>query len=68
MKVYESFEEIDRDIKKLDLERQIIVEELKLTKHQIKEDLAPLNWLDSIMKLFSKYGLSILLNRIFRKL
>ncbi len=36
MKVYNSFEQIDQDLKKLNLERQIAVEELKMTQNQIK--------------------------------
>jgi len=68
MKIYESFEEINRDLKKLQLERQIAMEELKLTQHEIKEDLAPLNWLDSILKYIYKYGLSVVINKILRKL
>lgn len=68
MKVYQSFEEIDEDLKRLNLKRQIAVEELKLTKNQIGEDLAPLNWVDTFIKLFYKYGIWILIKRLFRKL
>jgi hypothetical protein len=66
MKLYESFEEIDQDLKKLNLERQIVIEELKLTQNQMKENLAPINWLDSIISLLVKYGASFLLNRVLR--
>lgn len=68
MKEYSSFEEIDQDLKRLNLERQIALEELKLTQNQLKTDLAPLNWLDSVLKVFYKYGFSILLNRLFKRL
>ena len=68
MKEYSSFEEIDQDLKRLNLERQIALEELKLTQNQLKTDLAPLNWLDSVLKVFYTYGFSILLNRLFKRL
>jgi len=68
MKVYQSFEEIDEDLKRHNLKRQIAIEELKLTKNQLGEDLALLNWLDTFFKLFYKYGLLILIKRLFRKL
>ncbi|MEM1001585.1 MAG: DUF6327 family protein [Bacteroidota bacterium] len=68
MKVYESFEEIDLELKKLSLERQIAIEELKLTQNQIKDDLAPLNWLNSLMKMAVKQGFSILIVRLIRRL
>lgn len=68
MKVYQSFEEIDEDLKRHNLERQIALEELKLTKNQISEDLAPMNWLDTFFKLFYKYGFWILIKRLFKKL
>lgn len=67
MKIYRSFEEIDQDLKRLNLERQIAIEDLKLTKNQIQEDLAPLNWIDTIVSLFVKYGASIILNRVVKK-
>lgn len=68
MKVYTSFDEIDDDLKRLNLERQIALEELKLTQNQVKSDLAPLNWLDTVLKVFYKYGFSLLLNRLFKRL
>ena len=52
MKVYQSFEEIDQELKRLNLERKITLEELKLTHNQIKEDLTPLNWVETIFKVF----------------
>ena len=67
MKEYNSFDEINNDLKRLKLERQIALEELKLTQNQVKHDLAPLNWLDTVLKVFYKYGFSIVLNRLFKR-
>ncbi|MFI2741676.1 DUF6327 family protein [Zhouia sp. PK063] len=43
MKKYTSFEEINKDLKILRLERDVHKEEMKLSVHQIKEDLSFLN-------------------------
>lgn len=68
MKVYKSFEEIDQELKRLDLQRQIAVEHLKLTGNQVKEDLSPLNWINTLLNVFYKYGITILIKRLFKKL
>ena len=68
MKEYQSFEEIDQDLKRIQLERQIAVEELKLTQNQIKDALAPLNWIETLVKMFYKYGFSVLIIRLFKRL
>lgn len=66
MRTYNSFEEIDQDLKRLNLERRIAIEEIKLTHNQIREDLSPLNWINTLVRLFSKYGLYYLIRRLFR--
>ena len=67
MKAYTSFEEIEEELKELDLKRQIAVEELKLTSHQVKEDLSVSAGTDFMMNILYKYGLSFLFKRLFRK-
>lgn len=47
MKEYSSFEEIDRDLKILQLQKQIDQEEVKLASSRTKEALKPMNLLDS---------------------
>ncbi len=64
---YSSFEQIENDLKRLKLERDIAWEELKLVKNEYKEDLKPLNWVSSVIKLTSKYGLVVLLKKMFTK-
>ena len=49
MKVYSSFKDIENNLKRLRLERDIAWEELKLMKNEYKEDLKPLQ----IILLFS---------------
>lgn len=43
MKIYTSFEEIDKDIRVLKLEKEISKEEIKLSYNNIKEDFSFLN-------------------------
>ncbi|NRD22766.1 hypothetical protein HNV10_05910 [Winogradskyella litoriviva] len=56
MKTYTTFKEINKDIKRYELERDIAWEELKLIKNELKEDLQPLNWISTALKLTGKYS------------
>ncbi|WP_405569911.1 DUF6327 family protein [Winogradskyella sp. Asnod2-B02-A] len=68
MKTYTTFEEIDNDLKRYKLERDIAWEELKLTKSEFKEDLQPLNWLSTALKLTGKYSFIALIRKwLFKK-
>lgn len=66
MNNYKTFEEIELDLKRLSLERQIAIEELKGLKGEIKEDLKPSVWLQTIWKYAYKYGAIMLLKKIIR--
>jgi len=66
-RTYNSFQQIENDLKRLKLERDIAWEELKLVKNEYKEDLRPLNWVSSVIKLTSKYGLVVLFKKMFTK-
>jgi len=66
MRAYESFEQIEADLKRLSLERQIGLEELKLVKNDFQDSLKPLNMLKGVFKFASKYGALVLLKKIFR--
>ncbi|MDO6598144.1 DUF6327 family protein [Oceanihabitans sp. 2_MG-2023] len=66
MKTYKSFKDIDNDLRRLDLERQIAWEELKLVKEDIKEDLQPINWVRSAIKMAGKMGGFMLLKKIIK--
>ncbi|MBD1259056.1 hypothetical protein HZY62_00525 [Maribacter polysiphoniae] len=63
---YNSLKEIKLELQTLNLERKIQMEELKLTKHQIKEDLRPINWIATLLKGVKKYGALILLKKMLR--
>lgn len=66
MKTYNSFEEIDYDLKRLKLERQIGFEQLKGVKGEFAESLKPMNWINSLLKIAGKFGIFILLKKLFR--
>ncbi|RED43026.1 hypothetical protein DFQ10_107214 [Winogradskyella eximia] len=68
MKTYTTFEEVDNDLKRYKLERDIAWEEFKLTKSEFKEDLQPLNWLSTALKLTGKYSFIALIRKwLFKK-
>lgn len=67
MNRYTTFEDIDQDLKRLKLEREIAWEELKLVKNEYRENLKPINWITSALKITSKYGLIALIRRIISK-
>ena len=64
---YTNFKDIETDLKRLVLERQIAWEELKLVKNDIKEDLKPYNWVQSALMLIGKYGVFILIKKFIKK-
>lgn len=66
MKTYQNIESVERDLKILNLERQIAFEEIKAIKEEYKQDLKPLNWIQSGLKIFGKFGGMILLKKIIK--
>ncbi|MCK0124419.1 DUF6327 family protein [Gelidibacter sp. F2691] len=67
MKTYQSFDEIEYELNKLKLERQIAWEELKGVKHEFQEDMQPLNWVSTALKFAGQYGVFVILKKFFRK-
>ena len=65
MKKYSSFQEIEHDLKRLDLERKIALEELKGVKGGLVEDLRPSNWTQFALNSLGKYGAYLLFKRLF---
>ncbi|WP_378175474.1 DUF6327 family protein [Aquimarina sp. SS2-1] len=65
-KTYHSFEEIERDLKTYSLQRQISLEELKLLKSELKEDLQPNQWVLTLFSAVKKYGIYYLIKRLFK--
>ena len=66
MKIYESFDEINRDLRKLSLEKQIALEELKVVKSSFGEMIKPTSIISSVLKIVSKYGFLMLIKKIFK--
>jgi hypothetical protein len=64
--MYNNFDEIEFDLQRLDLERQIAMEELKGLKQEVKEDLSPYNWLSTAISLVKKYGVLYLVKKILK--
>ena len=68
METYTSFKDINNDLKRFKLERDIAWEELKLIKSEYKEDLQPLNWVSTALKLTGKYSfIAIIRKWLFKK-
>jgi len=66
MRNHDTLESIEKELKILDLERKIAWEEIKAVKEEYKEDLRPYNWIQTGVKLFSKFGAMILFKKIIK--
>lgn len=66
MRNHDTLESIEKELKILDLERKIAWEEIKAVKEEYKEDFRPYNWIQTGVKLFSKFGAMILFKKIIK--
>ncbi|TPV34901.1 hypothetical protein FJ651_05045 [Paucihalobacter ruber] len=66
MKVYNTFDDVDTDLKRFDLERKIAREELKLVQGKVEKDLQPINLIVAVLKVIGKVGMFKLLKKIIR--
>ncbi len=66
MKRYQSFEEINKDLKRVSLERQIAQEELKIVRNDFEESLKPVSLLSDAFKFLGKYGALMFIKKIFK--
>ena len=66
MKQYRTQEDIKRDLRRLQLEKQIAWEELKVVKSEFKETLQPYTWLQTGFKMASKVGIMMLIKKIIK--
>ena len=64
---YTSFEDIDRDLKILKLQRQIDEEQVKLAVQKTKEELYPTNILTGMATLLQKLALTIVAKKLMNK-
>lgn len=62
---YSNFQQIEIQLKQLDLERKIAREELKLLKIGLKDDFQPFKWVEPIVRGASKYGVFMLIRKLF---
>ena len=67
MKTYQSFDEIELELKQLELQRKITFEELKLLKNDLKDDLQPYQWLQTGFKYAGKFGMIYFIKKIFKR-
>ena len=61
MKIYKNLGQINMDLKRLSLERQIAWEEMKGLKQEVKHNLRPYNWLNTALSTVKKYGIIYLI-------
>ena len=64
--MYKNFEQIDYDLTRLNLERQIALEEIKGPKQEVKEDLSPYSWITTVLSAVKKYGILYLIRKVVR--
>ena len=65
---YTSFEDIDRDLKVLKLQRQIEEEKVKLAIQNTKKELYPTNMLGGLAPLLQKIAISLIAKKLLKKL
>ncbi|WP_435138816.1 hypothetical protein [Formosa sp. A9] len=65
-KDFKTFKEVEYELKRLDLERKIAWEEMRGLKGQVKEDLQPVNWVQSALSIGFKYGAFALFKKLWR--
>ena len=63
MRQYKNKNEINHDLKRLSLERQIAWEEIK----GLKEGFRPHNWVEPILTTAKRYGIQFLLSWLLKK-
>lgn len=65
---YTSFEDIDRDLRVLKLQRQIEEEKVKLAIQNTKKELYPTNILSGLAPLLQKIAISLIAKKLLKKL
>ncbi|WP_339625946.1 hypothetical protein [uncultured Maribacter sp.] len=64
--MYKNFDEIEYNLKRLKLEREIALEELKGLKQDVQEDLSPYNWVSTAFSAAKKFGMIYLMRKIVK--
>ena len=65
MRNYQSFNDIEQDLKRLKLERHIALEEMKLSKNKFKDNFSRKNWLNLVIDVAGKYGFYVLIKTLY---
>jgi len=63
---YKTQEDIKRDLHRLQLEKQIAWEELKVVKSDFKDTLQPYTWIQTGFKMACKVGIMMLIKKIIK--
>jgi len=66
-KTYYNFKDIEEDLFRLDLERQIAKEEIKSVKGDLKDSLQPAEWMQTGLKVAGKIGSMVLIKKLFKR-
>ncbi|MDF4201357.1 hypothetical protein PXD56_00220 [Maribacter sp. SA7] len=64
--MYKNFEEVEFNLKRLKLEREIALEELKGIRQDVQEDLSPYNWLSTALSAAKKFGMLYLVRKVVK--
>ncbi|MGB2759329.1 MULTISPECIES: hypothetical protein [Maribacter] len=64
--MYKNFDEIEFNLKRLKLERQIALEELKGLKQDVQEDLSPYNWVSTAFSAAKKFGMLYIMRKVVK--
>lgn len=67
-KQYNSFEDIEQDLRILKLQRQIDEEKLKLSFENTKKELYPVNILGGMAPLLQKIAISLVAKKVLQKI
>ncbi|SIQ01541.1 hypothetical protein [Maribacter ulvicola] len=64
--MYKNFEEVEFNLKRLKLEREIALEELKGLKQDVQEDLSPYNWVSTAFSAAKKFGMLYVMRKVIK--
>ncbi|SHJ54951.1 hypothetical protein SAMN04488007_0684 [Maribacter aquivivus] len=64
--MYKNFNEIEFNLKRLKLEREIALEELKGLKQDVQEDLSPYNWVSTAFSAAKKFGMLYIMRKVVK--
>lgn len=67
MKTYTSLLDVEKDLKVLELEREIAIEELKSIKNDYVEKFKLVNIAVNVLKFTSKYGILLYFKNFFKR-